>query len=190
MPTVLSEVLRENEDKVADEEVAALYDYYQSAKERNRALKIGSAVLQTHLTTSRPESFIEQRAKACTIQASAFLSTKERSQYLEQLKGPFQEAGESDVTGDLAEAQERDSTILCFGQKIEAEEETDVWVVGTVVYIEPNERLIGPDHGEKKAVAFGRELIDRGGTFLVLNVPPSYQKRVAAACTYVIDNVQ
>lgn len=192
MEMTMSEKLRDLEKQVPDEAVRAIYNVHEHPGERNQVLRNAAAILHTHLTTGSPEAFFAGRVGAFVLEADVYLSDKEQERYWQGLKRPFPE--DHDVVDDLNQISDKDHTILTFGAKPnETGPSSDgprPWVVGTVMYVEPSDRMIGPEHSDMEPVTFAREFMDRGGMFMVLDVPKRFRKRVAAAIDYVKDSVE
>lgn len=213
MPTVFSEIIREAESDVREDEAFDVFDEFNSAREKDEVLGAGALLLQTHLTTSKPDSF-QATGSLYGIVGNAYLSDKEISLYFKGLAEPFHEMASilqgktaetaQDAADDIDQAAEEGATILTFGSSVpketvgenpvEPQTLTDAdaphppaWVIGTVLYTEPSDRLVGPEHRDLDPEEFSGEFRDRGGTYLVLGVPDRYLNRAAAALTHVAD---
>jgi hypothetical protein len=177
----LSEVVRDAAENAELRISYGVHSYYNRF-ESHMATQVGAGVLYGHLTTGTRDSFINDE-EVITVDTDTFLSANEQEEVIELLIGSAEDAGQEDLAGNLSELTS--PTILAFGAVVptfeDEDEEDEAWALGGLIYEEPSERLIGPEHRDKTPNQFGREFLQRGGQFYTVEPPAQYSARFQVA---------
>jgi hypothetical protein len=176
----LSEVVRDAAENAELRLSYGVHSYYNQTDD-HIATQVGAGVLYGHLTTGTPSDFVNDE-EVLGVEASVFLSSSEIEEVISLLASSAEKAGQSSVAEDLRGLT--DPTVLAFGAIVPAPEEEDndrAWALGGLIYEEPADRLVGPQHRTMTPNRFGREFLERGGTFLTVEPPEAYAPQFQVA---------
>ncbi len=187
MPKPLSERVREAANEGDPPATDGFVEHWTRRVGRHEPTRIGSVVMHGHLTIGRPEQFYAPELGVVAVSTGEFLSDTEES----RLVGSYVESTEGQVREDFQTIQEKESTILALGHPPDGEEEEDAdWVAGFLAYVEPKDRLVGPEHQEKGTSEFCSEFLERGGEYLVGSPTTALAAQFAIATKLIYHNNQ
>lgn len=184
MAKPFSERVREAAESGKDTPTEGFVEYWSGRVDHHEPTRIGSVIVHGHLTIGTPERFYAPELDVAVVSAEEFLSGKERETLLRFYAG----STSGQVQEDFESLLERDSEVLAIGHPTRDEDDQSEWVAGFVGYIEPSDRLVGPEHQEMSTSGFCTEFIERGGEYVVGSPTTDLAEQFAIASKFMYNN--
>ena len=150
---------------------------------------LGAVILQSQLINKTPKASVLPTLNTACIRASEFLSDTETTALFDKLQEQARAAGQDEAADDLERA--RKGEVIAFGRTAENAEDgasgASPWLVGGVVYDEPSERMIGPEHKDTDPIVFAKTFMERGGLYMTFQPPTPLDQQFTVATRYIHD---
>lgn len=158
--------------------------------------QISALLTQLHLTTGTRERFVHPATGIACAEASVFLSKTEVDEFYDYLIREIKKEQMNSLARQIEEMRSG-AEMIAFGFPAELTGSADsksagdgaagasAWVVGALVYKEPKDRLVGPEHQDMTPYEFIQEFDERGGEAWIMEPHEALAAQFTVATRFI-----